>query len=43
MSKQNRKRLIDTENRLMVARWEEAEGLGEDNEGVNKYKSIVTE
>ena len=27
-NKQNRNRLIDTENKLMVARWEEAWGAG---------------
>ena len=43
MSKQNRNRLIDSENILTVARWEGVEGMGEKGEGIKKYKLVVTE
>ena len=33
---------MDTENKLMVTRWEEIGGLGEKGEGINKYKLVVT-
>ena len=42
MNKQNRNRLIDTENRLMVARGEGHRGLDEKGEGIEKYKLVVT-
>ena len=41
--KQNRKRLIVTENRLLAAGGEGGWGLGEKGEGVNNYKLVVTE
>ena len=37
----NRKRLIDTENRLMADRGEKCWGLGEEGEGIEKYKLVV--
>ena len=40
-NKQNRSRLIDTENKLMVARWERGWGLGGNGEGI-KYKVVLT-
>ena len=43
MSKQNRSRLIDTENRLMAAGGEGAGGPGEHGEGIEKYKQVATE
>ena len=42
-SRQNRTRLIDRENRLMVARGEGLWKLGEKGEGVEKYRMVVTE
>ena len=33
----------DTENILMVARWERTRGMGENGEGIKKYKFVVTE
>ena len=42
MNKQNRNRLIDTENRLTVARREGIGGLNEKSEGIEKYKLEVT-
>ena len=43
MSKWNRNRLIDIENILMVARWDGVWwGRGKD-EGIKKYKLVVTE
>ena len=42
MNKQNRNRLIDTENRLMDARWEGGGKLGAKAEGIKKYKLVVT-
>ena len=41
-NKQKRNRFMDTENKLMVTRWEEIGGLGEKGEGINKYKLVVT-
>ena len=41
-NKQNRNRLANTENRLMVARGERGWGLGEKGEGIEKYRSVVT-
>ena len=35
-------RLIDAENRLMVARGEVGWGTGRKGEGINKYKLVVT-
>ena len=43
MNKQNRNRLIETENIFMVARGEGVGGMGEEGEGVKKYKLVVTE
>ena len=43
MNKQNRNRLIDTENVLMVARWERVRGMGEKGEEIKKYRLVVTE
>ena len=42
MKKQNRNRLIGTENRLMVARGEGVGGLGGKGEGIEKYRLAVT-
>ena len=39
----NGNRLIDTENRLIVARGEEFGRVGEKGEGIKKYKLVVTE
>ena len=38
MNKQNRSRIIDTENILKVAGWEGNQGMGEKGEGIKKYK-----
>ena len=39
---QNRNRIIDIENVLMVARWERGvKGMGEIGEGIEKYKLVV--
>ena len=43
MKKQNRNRLIDTENILMVARWSGGWRMGKKGEGIKKYKLVVTE
>ena len=43
MNKQNRNRIIDTENVLMVARGEGFGGLVQKGEGIEKYRLIVTE
>ena len=43
MNKQNRNRLIDSENRLMDARGEVGWGIGEKNKAIKKYKLVVTE
>ena len=43
MNKQNRNRLIDTENILTVARWEGGWGMGEKGEEIRKYRLVVTE
>ena len=40
--KQNRNRLIDTDNKLRVAWWQGGWGLDEKSEGIEKYKSIIT-
>ena len=42
MNKQNRNSLIDTENKLIISRWEGNWGLGEKCEGIKKYKLVVT-
>ena len=42
MNKQNRNRVIDAENKLMVARGEGGGRLGEKGEGIKKYKLVVT-
>ena len=33
---------MDTENILMIARWELVEGLDEKGEGIEKYHLVVT-
>ena len=43
MNKQNRNRLIDAEDILTVARWDGPWGTGEKDEGIEKYKLVVTE
>ena len=43
MNKHTRKRLIDTENIFIVARWKGVGRMGEKGEGINKYKLVVTE
>ena len=43
ISNENRNRLMDTENRLMVDRGGGDGELGEKGEGIKKYKSVVTE
>ena len=43
ISKQNRNRIIDTENVLMVVRWQEFWDTGENCEGIKKYKFVFTE
>ena len=42
INKQNRNSLMDTENILMIARWELVEGLDEKGEGIEKYRLVVT-
>ena len=42
MNKQNRNKLIETGNKLMVARWEEARELCGKGGGIKKYKLVVT-
>ena len=42
MNKQNWNRLVDTENRLMVARGQGDWGICRKGEGIKKYKFIVT-
>ena len=42
-NKQNLNRLIDTENRLMVSRWEGCWGPSEKSEGIKNYKLVVTQ
>ena len=39
--KQNRNRLIDTENILVVARLEGVGVMGEKGEGIKKYKLVI--
>ena len=41
-NKQTRNKFTDTENILMVARWEGSKGVGEKREGIKIYKLIVT-
>ena len=43
ISNENRNRLMDTENRLMVDRGEGVERQGKKSERITKYTSIVTE
>ena len=43
MNDLNRNKIIDTENVLMVVRWEKSWGMHEKGEGTKKYKFIVTE
>ena len=43
MNKQNRNRLRDTEDILMVTKWEGVGRLGEKGGGLRKYKLVVTE
>ena len=43
MNRQNRNRIIDAKNILMVAKWEEVEGMGEKAKGIKKYKLVVIE
>ena len=42
INKENRNRLTDTENRLMVAKWERIWRLGEKGERIDKYRLVVT-
>ena len=42
-NKQNRNTSIDTENRLMVARWEGLWEMGEKGKRIKNYKLVVTE
>ena len=42
IKKQNRNRLIDTENILSVARGKEVRRMGEKGEGIKKYKLEVS-
>ena len=42
-SGQNRNRLTDTQNRLMVHRGEEGWQMGEKGEGTEKHRLVVTE
>ena len=41
-NKQNRNKLIDAENKLMVTRDEGVGGMGEKGEGTEKYTLAVT-
>ena len=41
MNKQNRNRLIDTENTLMVSRGEEDGGLVKKSEGIKKCELVI--
>lgn len=43
MNKQNRNRIVDTENILMVARWEGRWEMGKKGEGIKMYQLFVTE
>ena len=38
MNKQNRNRFVNTENTLMIARWEGVWRLGEKDEEIKSYK-----
>ena len=42
MNKQNRNKLVDTENLLTFARWDGSWG-DKKGEGIRKYKLVVTE
>ena len=42
VNKWNRNTLIDTEDKLIVARWEGIWGLGEKGEGIKEYKLAIT-
>ena len=42
-NKQNRNRLVDTENRQTLSEGSRVGGLGERGEGIEKYKSVVPE
>ena len=42
-NKQNRNKLIDTENILTIARWEGDQEMGKKGEKIKKYKLVVTE
>lgn len=41
-NKTNRNRVKDTENKLMIARWEEDPGLSEKDKGAKNYTLAVT-
>ena len=43
INQQNRNRIIDKENILMVAKWEGGWGNGRKSEGIKKCKLVVTE
>ena len=43
MNKENRNRLIDADNGLVVATGEGLGGLGVKGEGIQKYRLVVTE
>ena len=42
MNKQNRNKVIGTENKLMIFKWVGGGKLGEKCEGIKKYKLAVT-
>ena len=42
MSKQNKNKLVDTENKVTVARWEGVGEMSEEVEGIQKYRLAVT-
>ena len=42
INKQNRNRLIDTENKLKISRWGRMGQLGEKGERIKKYKLVDT-
>ena len=43
MNKQNRNRLIDTENIMTVDRWKGVGEMSVKSEGIKKYKLAITE
>ena len=43
MNRQNRNRITDMENVLMVAIWEGVGGMGMKGEGIKKNKLVVSE